>query len=688
MMGDATEEHSGDDYVAVFCQYFEDLGMEQFEDLMLEENERHFYSVNVDAVLLLNHNVKAGYMLLSRPTETIPLAEGAAVLTQETLLRKIAAAGNASDALALRGHHEGYTVKRNVKVRVVNLPLTEEFCKRSITALRAEDAGQLISIRGIVIREGSVRMFEATKQYACDMCLGSPAGKKCVDALSPVYGPGVVQRAPKCDSCGREMAPVPLVQSEVASRLRDYQELRLQDQVTNLSAGTIPRSITVILEDDLAESCRAGDDLVAVGVLTQRWHREPKADQRSSIELVLLANQISVTNEVKTAAACTIEDEEQFKAFWKRYANDRLRGRDILVGSVCPQVYGMQAVKLGLLLVLIGGHAVEGSGEGSRTRGDCHMLLVGDPGTGKSQFLQFAAKLSARSVCTTGIGSTSAGLTVSAYKDAGEWVLDAGALVIADGGVCCIDEFSTIPEAKHVAIHEAMEQQTVSVAKAGLVTTLNTRCSVVAACNPKKDQMVSEGETSIGIATPLLSRFDLVMVMMDAHDTDWDSKLASFILRRSEEKPWEPQAEDAARRRREDTRKAGNHWDVEKLRSYIEWAKSKKAKGLPPIATDARMLLETYFNGQRENRSRLNQSRRTIRMLESLIRLAQAHSLLVGRDEVTLDDATVAVSLMDYTCDQSASSSDPPLQSAAAGVCFAPASRRNTTTKNHTSTGP
>eukprot|EP01061_Rhynchopus_euleeides_P013916 TRINITY_DN2417_c0_g2_i3.p1 TRINITY_DN2417_c0_g2~~TRINITY_DN2417_c0_g2_i3.p1 ORF type:complete len:520 (+),score=189.21 TRINITY_DN2417_c0_g2_i3:186-1745(+) len=508
-----SSDHTSEEYCGVFTQYFEDLHLEQFEDVMLQQSERHFYPIYIDAVVLLNHNVKVGFLLLTNPGLLIPLAERSAISTQENMLRKITGAADTS-AFALKQAQSDYTVKRNVKVRVTNLPLTDDFCKRSITALRTEDVGHLISVRGIVIREGSVRMFEASREYACEMCHGSDAGRKTVEAMSPAHGPGVVQRPPPCSGCGKVMMPVPTNQSDVASCLRDYQEIRLQDQVTNLSAGTIPRSITVILEDDLVEWCKAGDDLIVVGVLTRRWHREPRQDQRCSIELVLHANHLVVTNESKTASTLSPEDVEQFTAFWKQHEGDRLRGRDILVGSVCPQVFGMHAVKLSLLLVVIGGHTLECEGN-SRTRGDCHMLLVGDPGTGKSQFLQFAAKLSSRSVMTTGIGSTSAGLTASAYKEGDHWVLDAGALVIADGGVCCIDEFSTIPEAKHVAIHEAMEQQTVNVAKAGLITTLNTRCSVIAACNPKKDQSTVEGEAAIGIATPLLSRFDLVIVLMD-----------------------------------------------------------------------------------------------------------------------------------------------------------------------------
>ena len=234
---------STEEYRAMFCQYFQELDLEQFEDLMLEFNSRHFYPVYVDATLLLNHNVLIGHRLITNPSVLLPIAETAAIATQECLMKQIEQSSNRAD-LNLRQSEQNYTIKRNVKVRILNLPLTEDFCKRSITALRTEDVGQLLSVRGIVIREGSVKMYEAVKEFACELCMGrggSDVGRKTVECLSPAHGQGVVQRPPNCPGCGKQMTVLPtnqkLNQAEVASRLRDYQEIRVQDQVTSLQAG-------------------------------------------------------------------------------------------------------------------------------------------------------------------------------------------------------------------------------------------------------------------------------------------------------------------------------------------------------------------------------------------------------------------------------------------------------------------
>uniref|UniRef100_A0A453R4N7 DNA helicase n=2 Tax=Aegilops tauschii subsp. strangulata TaxID=200361 RepID=A0A453R4N7_AEGTS len=285
------------------------------------------------------------------------------------------------------------------------------------------------------------------------------------------------------------------------------------------------------------------------------------------------------------------------------------------------------------------------------------MLLVGDPGTGKSQFLKFAAKLSNRSVITTGLGSTSAGLTVTAVKDGGiyvrryhsshhymlnfrccfsfesstsflgsnfllnsmigEWMLEAGALVLADGGLCCIDEFDSMREHDRTTIHEAMEQQTISVAKAGLVTTLSTRTTVFGATNPKGQYDSNESlSVNTTLSGPLLSRFDIVLVLLDKKNPKLDGIISSHILAQST-KAEENKASDAAVK---STQPLGiKEWTLPCLRRYIHYVKQRFK---PVLTKEAESVISGYYQLQRRDGTH-NAARTTVRMLESLIRLAQ-----------------------------------------------------------------
>jgi DNA helicase MCM9 len=471
--------------------------------------------------------------------------------------------------------------------------------------------------------------------------------------------------------------------------VRDYQEIRIQEPVGGHAGGSAraaPRALLVVLDDDLVDKVQAGDDVQMAVVVRRRWYKCAK-EQRCEVELVGHCVSLCVAQKQKRVEnTSNLEDKTQFTEFWRENEASPFRARDMILRAMCPQLYGMAVPKLALMLALIGGVARRDS-TGGRVRGESHILLVGDPGMGKSQLLKYAAEVAPRAVLTTGMGSSAAGLTVAATKESGEWALEAGALVLADGGVCCIDEFDSIREAERATIHEAMEQQTLSVAKAGMVTTLRTRTTVIGATNPKGGQFDVSSSLSVntGLAPPLLSRFDCLIVLRDDRKASWDRAVSAHILETharlgaldandesatqsqtirgslsSLSNPGSSQLSDGARWGRAlarwtaepeaavdkaaapeketyvsstDSQRALQEeseamWPFERLRRYIAHV---KATFQPHLTEDAERLLTAYYQAQRRLEGR-SVARTTIRMLESLIRLTQAHARLMFRE--------------------------------------------------------
>ncbi|EFJ34511.1 hypothetical protein SELMODRAFT_1994, partial [Selaginella moellendorffii] len=433
---------------------------------------------------------------------------------------------------------------------------------------RVKHLGKLVTLKGTIIRSGGVKILEGEREYECTKCKHS---FKLFPELETGSGVELPRRCPSQRTKPCTGSTFRCIEDSKVSH--DYQEIKMQENLQTLGVGSVPRSIVAILQDDLVDTVQAGDDVVATGELFSRWRRSCK-DARCDIEIMLRVHYVRKANDLKAAVDVPEDVIHQFEQFWKEFERAPFKGRNAILQSICPQVYGLFTVKLAVALTLVGGvQRVDSSG--TRIRGESHLLLVGDPGTGKSQFLKYAARLSHRSVVTTGLGSTSAGLTVTA---------------------------------------------------AGLVTTLNTRTTVFGVTNPKGQydplQPLSVNTTLSG---PLLSRFDIVLVLLDTKNPEWDTIVSSHIL--SEQKSVNCVSN------------LTGFWTLAMLRRYILYVRDHIR---PVLTAEAEKIIISYYQLQRRAGAQ-NAARTTIRMLESLIRLAQAHAKLMYRRQVTRADAIAAI---------------------------------------------
>ncbi len=500
-------------------------------------------------------------------------------------------------------------------VRVRALPKTVP-----LRQLRSSHIGKLVMLEGILVRSTPIKekivkavYMHCTREEGCHEFVWPPEGDIVGDTI---------EKPPTCPVCGSSSGTFHLVPEK--SKLIDWQKIVLQERPEEVPPGQLPRSIEVVLHDDLVDTARPGDRVTVVGIV--RVRPDSASKKRAIYDMVVDAVHIEVSQKILEEVVITREDEERIKALAR---DPWIRKR--IVASIAPAIYGHWDIKEAIALALFGG-VPKVTEDGVRIRGDIHVLIVGDPGTAKSQLLQYAARIAPRGIYTTGKGATAAGLTAAVIRDktTGEYYLEAGALVLADGGVAAIDEIDKMRDEDRVAIHEAMEQQTVSIAKAGIIAKLNARTTVIAAGNPKFGRYLPNRTLADNINLPvtILSRFDLIFILRDQPNPEEDRRLARHVLEVHRE-----------------AEKVRPEIDPDLLKKYISYARRYIRPRLTP---EASKLIEDFYVEMRRMSIENPEGAIAItaRQLEALIRLAEAHAKMALKNEVTVEDAEAAIRLM------------------------------------------
>jgi len=477
-----------------------------------------------------------------------------------------------------------------------------------IRKIRAEHLRKLIAIDGIVVRASTVRPMLEKAAFRCRHC----GSVYTTSGTRPPYS----CRTPRCQG---KRPSFELVEED--SVFVDFQTLGVQEKPEDLPPGQLPRIIEVRVKGDAVDMAAPGDRVTVTGVLML----DTEQGENTRLARRIFLDAVSIEPRGKELESLLITPEEE-KMFKEMAADSNHYQR--LIESVAPSIRGLDHIKEAILLLLFGGRS-KVFPDGVRVRGDLHVLLVGDPGTAKSTLLLYAAQIAPRGVYTSGRGSTAAGLTAAVVRDAGGGLmLEAGASVLADMGVCVIDEIDKMRPEDRVAMHEVMAQQTVSVAKGGIVATLNARCSILSAANPElgRYDVYRPFNENVNLPITLLSRFDLIFVLRDEPSPETDRLVSSHIVSLhveggvKKEPPISPHI----------------------LKKYIAY--SKKIE--PVLTQEAAEALQEFYLGMRSVYERTSTVSITARQLESLIRLAEARARACLRGVVTVDDAQAAIRLM------------------------------------------
>lgn len=527
-----------------------------------------------------------------------------------------------------------------INLRILELP---EDIKLNIRDIRSTHVGKIISVSGIIRKNTEVmpRLYNAA--FQCIYC----------DEITYTLQKKGKQESPErcrndlCPSNSKESLRAKFKLVPEISEFIDTQKIEIQENPESISGGSQPLRLTAIIEDDIAGKLFPGDRVYLDGILMAE-QKMYSGNPLTEFSIYLYVMNFTRTTQELDEVEITPEDEEEIKRLSREPDVIKLFSK-----SIAPSIYDHDEIKTTLVLQMFGG-VRKTNRDGMKLRGDIHVLIIGDPGTAKSQFLRYMADISPRAVMAIGKGASAAGLTAAAVRDEfgeGRWTLEAGALVLADNGFVALDELDKMDEKDTSSMHEAMEQQTVTISKAGIMATLRSRCSILAAANPR-DGRFNENENAlkqIDFPFPLISRFDVIFKLVDVPEMERDSNLAQHVLyvHRMGEVLSSMESKNLSAEIRED-QNIIPPIDREMIRKYVAYAKRNI---VPKMSDEAiRYIREEYVRLRMEG-TRVGKYISvpiTTRQLESAIRLSEAAAKARLSEIVTLDDAILGFSIIRY----------------------------------------
>jgi len=508
-------------------------------------------------------------------------------------------------------------IEHDIRARIANFP-----DERSLRQINSDVITKMISVSGMVVRASEVKPLAKELTYKC---LDKHTSQfTLLDGMS-------LDKAVKCQSPKCPHTNLAIVAEE--SRFIDFQIVRLQELPEDLPPGQLPHYVNVSMKQDLVDYARPGDRIVLTGIVRIEQERVSGVKQSESALYRLRVDGVNVEFiGGKGTKSSRRTEREEISPDEEKIIRTLSKNSDIydrLIGSFAPHIRGNELFKEAILLLIVGS-TQRALSDGSKIRGDINVFLVGDPGTAKSEMLKFCARIAPRGLYTSGRGSTAAGLTAAVVRDtSGIFMLEAGAVVLGDQGLVCIDEFDKMRPEDRSALHEVMEQQSASIAKGGIVATLNARTSILAAANPMfgKYDIFKNIYENVNLPIPLLTRFDLVFIVRDIPSQEKDRNIAQHIISQHGSSGTD----------------TTSLIDIDILTKYLSYAK----RGEPALTKEAENLIMEFYLKMRNisGEDKENMITITPRQLEGLIRLATARARLLLKNQVEGEDADRAIYL-------------------------------------------